>query len=164
MRRLYLQIYVAIVGILVVFAVLAGIAWHRGGLGPQDETLGGAASLVAERLPPAGGPADRQRALRELAARLRLDLTLWSPDGQALAAVGPGLPFPGRRAQSGWMPARGGPVGVLRLPDGRWLVGRADRHRTIHAGLVLILAALALAVAVGAYPVAPRLTRRPERL
>ena len=36
MRRLYLQIYVVIVAILVVFAVLAGAAWHHGGFETQE--------------------------------------------------------------------------------------------------------------------------------
>src|SRR5207253_6156672 len=166
MRRLYLQIYLAFVAILLVFAVLVGAAWHRGGLSPQGhETLEGAAALVADRLPSGGGPAEQQGALRALASTLGLNLTLWSADGRLLASVGEPLPFPGpQRAQSGWVPARGGPAGALRLPDGRWLVARQWRPRVVHGGLLLVLALLAVAVAIGAYPVARRLTRRLERL
>ena len=165
MRRLYLQIYVAFVAILFLFAILAGVAWHHGGLAFQDqESLDGAAALVSERLPPGGAPAEQDTALRSLASTLRLDLTLWSADGKRLAWAGERLPFPGDRARSGWMPARGGPVGLLRLPDGRWLVARRSGRRLLHTGLVVILPSLALAVAIGAYPLARRLTRRLERL
>jgi len=62
------------------------------------------------------------------------------------------------------MPARGGPVGFLRLPDGRWLVARHGHRRFARVGLLAVLALLAVAVAIGAYPVARRLTRRLERL
>jgi len=165
MRRLYLQIYVAFLGILAVFAVLVGVAWHHGGLAiDEEETLSGAASLVAERLPPDAGPDAQRAALRALAGRLRLNLTLWSADGRDVASVGDRLPYPGAQAHSGWMPARGGPVGVLRLPDGRLLVARSPRRRLLHASLVVIVALLGAAVAIGAFPVARRLTRRLERL
>jgi signal transduction histidine kinase len=165
MRRLYIQVYLAFLAILLVFSVLVAVAWHHGALAAQDQdTLDGAAALVADRLPPGVGPAEQQRALGSLAATLRLNLTLWDADGQPVAAVGERLPFPGGRLQSGWMPARGGPVGILRLPDGRWLVARQKQRRLGHRGIFVILGLLAVAVAVGAFPVVRRLTRRLERL
>ena len=52
MRRLYLQVYLAFLSILLVFAVLVAAAWHHGALASQDQdTLDGAAVLIAERLP-----------------------------------------------------------------------------------------------------------------
>ena len=165
MPRLYLQVYAAFIGVLLVFAVLVAVAWHHGGLAGQDpETLDGAADLVAQRIPGTLDARGQQEELRALATSLRLNMTLWSADGDAIASVGERLPFPGPRAQSGWIPARGGPVGVLRLPDGRWLVARSRGPRMRHIGLLVILALLAIAVAVGAYPVSRRLTRRLERL
>jgi len=165
MRRLYLQIYAAFLAILLVFSALVALAWHHGGLALDDEeTLAGAADIVAERLP-AGADAQTQgQALHALASRLRLDLTLWSADGRVLAWAGQRLPYPGPQARNGWMPGRGGPFGVLRLPDGRWLVARSSRRRLLHAGLLTIVGLLGVAVAIGAFPVARRLTRRLERL
>src|SRR5205807_5339212 len=53
----------------------------------------------------------------------------------------------------------------VRLPDGRWLVGRIPtRHRHPALALVGFLGAIALAVGLGAFPVVRRLTRRLERL
>ena len=165
MRRLYLQVYVAFLAILLVFSVLVAVAWHHGALAAQDQdTLDGAAVLIADRLPSGAAPAEQERALGALAATLRLNLSLWSADGRPLAAVGERLPFPGARTQSGWMVARGGPVGILRLPDGRWLVARQRQRRLAHGSIFVILALLAVAVAIGAFPVVRRLTRRLERL
>jgi len=165
MRRLYLQVYVAFVGILVVFAVLTATLWHLRGPSPEDQqTLDDVAALVAARLS-SGSPAEQEASLRALADPLRVNLTLWSAQGQVESSVGERLPYPGsERSQSGWMWARGGPVGYLRLPDGRWLVARQRHRRVVHAGLLAVLALLAVAVAIGAYPVARRLTRRLERL
>jgi two-component system, OmpR family, sensor histidine kinase RstB len=165
MRRLYLQIYVAFVAILFVFAILAGMAWHHGGFAfPDQESLDGAAALVSDRIPPGATPPELDKALRSLASTLRLDLTLWSADGQRLAWAGERLPYPGDRARSGWMPTRSGPAGVLHLTDGRWLVAKRSGRRLLHVSLLVILPTLALAVAIGAYPLARRLTRRLERL
>ena len=165
MRRLYLQVYVAFLAILLFFSVLVAAAWHHGALAAQDQdTLDGAAVLIAERLPSGVPAAEQQRTLGALAATLRLNLSLWSEDGQPLAAVGERLPFPRARLQSGWMLARGGPVGILHLPDGRWLVARQKQRRLGHGGIFVILGLLAVAVAIGAFPVVRRLTRRLERL
>jgi signal transduction histidine kinase len=56
-------------------------------------------------------------------------------------------------------------VWAVRLPDGRWAAARAWPSRTgppVAWGALLV--ALALAVAIGAFPLARRLTRRLERL
>src|SRR5207245_9559254 len=83
-----------------------------------------------------------------------------------LAAVGASLPAPeAGRERGGWIHRWGGPAWAVRLPDGRWLEARAPRgHGHAPYGLFLVLALLALAVGVGAYPVVRRLTSRLERL
>jgi len=93
MRRLYLQIYLAFIAILFVFAVVTAALWH----------------------------------LREP-----------RPDQTIDAA--------------------------RRLPDGRWLAARPPHRRVAHGALLVFLTVLAVAVFIGAYPVARRLTRRLERL
>jgi len=165
MRRLYLQIYLAFIAILFVFAAMAAALWNLRDARPEDQqVLDDMAALVADRLP-SGSVAEQQASLRALASRLRLNLTLWDGDGRLLAADGEQLPFPGReRTQSGWMAARGGPIGFLRLPDGRWLAARQPHRRVVHRALLVFLTVLAFAVGIGAYPVARRLTRRLERL
>src|SRR6185503_5573764 len=102
-----------------------------------------------------------------LAADLRADVALFGADRSPLAAVGSALPPPGQgRDHGGWLThADGRPVWAVRLPDGRWLVARLPRGHGIPGyRIFLMLALLALAVGVAAYPVARRLTRRLERL
>jgi signal transduction histidine kinase len=168
MRRLYLQVYLSFVGILCLFAVLVMLAWRLVPAGEEDERmLDGLGALAAELLPPDRPRSEQEAVLRRLASPLHIQLTLWSPQGVPLAEVGRRLPFPGAtRTRGGWMGAHGGPLGALRLPDGRWLVARHHARPPFGHGAALLLAVtmLAMAVAVGAYPLARRLTRRIERL
>jgi signal transduction histidine kinase len=167
MRRLYLQVYAAFLGIALLFGLLMwGVWWLRPAGDEQQRMLDGLAALVADALPPASAPPDAMRAkLGELAIKFRADLTLRHADGALLASVGDELPAPPAAQQdSGWLGWRGrGPTAALHLPDGRWLIAHPRQsHR--RGGLFLSLALLALAIALGAYPVARRITRRIERL
>ncbi|MCA0304514.1 MAG: HAMP domain-containing histidine kinase, partial [Proteobacteria bacterium] len=91
---------------------------------------------------------------------------LYRPDGQPIAAAGEPPPrFEPRRARPGWRRGPGGPTFTLQLPDGRWLVARQVRERANPMfWITAFLALVALAVAVGAYPVVRGLGRRLERL
>jgi signal transduction histidine kinase len=167
MRRLYLHVYLSFLGVLLLFAVMVGLAWHHGpfDLHSREPTFAGMAALAAELLPTGRPAAEHEATLRRVAGSLDIDAALWSADGTAVAAVGGPLPFPRGRTGSGWMGARGGPTFALRLPDARWLVVRHPAHgRSRPLGALVVVGALALAVAVGAYPLVRRLTRRLERL
>jgi signal transduction histidine kinase len=160
MRRLYLRIYLAVVASLAVFALVAGLAWH-GFAEPwwSDEALGTVARNI---LPPAGAPAsEQQAALQRLARDLHIDLALFAPDGTRTALVGHPIEAPQRVGRQRGL--RGPQVWAARLEDGRWLAARAP-HRGGPAVGVFILALILVAIAVGAYPVVRRLTRRIERL
>ncbi|MDX1488185.1 MAG: HAMP domain-containing sensor histidine kinase, partial [Acidiferrobacterales bacterium] len=83
-------------------------------------------------------------------------------DGALLAAVGEALPAPPPAwTESGWLGV--GPTFAIALPDGRWLVVRHLHRHRVTPWLVAI-ALLALAIAVGAYPIVRRITGRLERL
>jgi signal transduction histidine kinase len=168
MRRLYLRIYLAVLASLAAFALAAGLLWRAFGEdGPWSQVYEVAATLAQNALPPAGAPrTEQQAALEKLAANLRADVALFAPDRSPLAAVGAPLAAPEvGRERGGWIHRWGGPAWAVRLPDGRWLAARAPRgHGHAPYGLFVVLALLALAVGVGAYPVVRRLTSRLERL
>src|SRR3989442_1910707 len=168
MRRLYVRIYFAVLASLAVFALAAGLLWRAFGEdGRWSQAYEVAATLAQNALPRAGAPkTEQQAALEKLAANLRADVALFAPDRSPLAAVGAPLPAPAAdRERGGWIHRGSGPAWAVRLPDGRWLEARASRdHRHAPYGLFLVLALLALAVGVGAYPVVRRLTSRLERL
>jgi signal transduction histidine kinase len=168
MKRLYVQIFLTVAAAIVLFAVLAGIAWRYLGE-PRFAAAGreAIADLVYAALPPADAPREEQRAaLERLAGRVPRDIGLFDATGGAIAQIGRRLPPPNiRRADGGWVGRRGAPALSIPLPDGRWVVTRFRRppHSPL-PGLAMTLGLLALGVAVGAFPVVRRLTRRLERL
>jgi signal transduction histidine kinase len=168
MRRLYLGIYLAVLASLVAFALVSGFVWRLlDDAGPAAQAFEVAGKLAQNVLPPAGAPAsEQQAALEQLAANLRADVALFADDRTPLASVGAPLSPPdAARDRGGWLRRWGGPAGAIHLPDGRWLVARVPHeHRRPGAGLFFVLALVAVAVGVGAYPVVRRLTARLERL
>jgi signal transduction histidine kinase len=167
MRRLYLQIYAAFLGILLLFGVLVTVASLLIPVHPQDpQLLDELGTVLSELLPGLERPVDElQAAVTRLGRLFPIHLTVRSPDGVLLAAVGPPLPAPPpERLASGWIRARGaGPTVALSLPDGRVVVARwQPQHRPF--GLLRALGLLAIAIALGAYPIVRRITRRLERL
>ena len=168
-RRLYLQIYLTFVGILVLFSVLLSLAWMFVPHGAEEfRVFEGAEAVLGELLPgPEHSNEELQAVLERLRQRLPLHLAVHGPQGRLLAAVGDRLPPPHRgRTQSGWMRSHGeGTTVAVRLPGERWLVARHGPHGPGFAGGWLGgLALLAVAIAVGAYPLVRRTTRRLERL
>jgi signal transduction histidine kinase len=168
MRRLYLQVYAAFVGIVVLLSVAAAVA--AGVFGPRTRhdarLLQGMATLASEFVPPPAA-GDTQERLRRLSERLGLALAIYAPDGATIASTGVGLPAPRPGwTSSRWVALRGPGHGVaLRLDDGRWLMAGTRVNRAAHLlGGAVGLALIAVLIAVGAYPVARRITRRIERL
>jgi len=167
MRRLYLQIYLAFVGVLLVFGLLMALTWWLvPGDNQQHGTLEGMSTLVGEVLPSRDAPLPGlQKEVERLAAEFNADITVRGADGAALAQSGDALPMPPiERTRSGWVRLPGGPpVLALHLADGRWVVARW-KHRRHGMGLLGALLLLAAVLAAGAYPVARRITGRLERL
>ncbi|MBH9575783.1 HAMP domain-containing sensor histidine kinase [Inhella proteolytica] len=176
MKSLYLRIYLTVVAVLLAFALIGGWLAHRQierereqAEQAQDERLQAMADLLERALPPADAPAFEQaHALRRWSLQLRMPLALESATGERLAST----PRFERRQELG----EGSPPKVLTLSDGRrLLVLRPWRPRAglppvfgplferAHVlGLLFVL--LFIGVALGAYPVVRRLTRRLETL
>jgi signal transduction histidine kinase len=167
MRRLYLQIYLTIVAILIIVFIAVGALWRIATASRLDHAIEIASEFVQADLPPAAAPrADQQRALDQLRRQLAADAALYAADGRLLAGVGRPIP-PSRldRTATGWVPGPGGPSWLIRLNDGRSLIIRLPRAPLRPgAWVIVVLTALAAAAAIGAYPIARRLTRRLERL
>lgn len=168
-RHFYLQVYLAFVAALGLFALSSMLLWR---MAPRDQDadlfLDGMAGLVGEALPAADRPETEQRAaLERLASRFPADLTLIDRNGLAVAHVGPPLPAPRETLPgSGVYHVSGrGMLAQLRLADGRLLLAdHRKRHHFRPFGALGMLALLAIALALAAHPVARRLTRRLERL
>jgi len=166
MRRLYLQIYLTIVGSLVLVVITAGLLWHfMAGVPPFGQPFEIAGEVLAELVPAADAPlAQQQQVIDRWARRLGADLALYGRANEPLAAAGQRLPAPSR-GTGGWQRTPVGPAVSIHLPDGRWLVARLPLQRRPSAFvLAVFLGAIALVVALGAFPVVRRLTGRLERL
>ena len=167
MRHLYLRIYFAFVGILVVFMLLMSAAWWLLRDDDDRRSLDGIAALVSVALPAADAPrAQLQAAVDRIAQDLPSRLTVRSADGTLLAHAGEALPPPPPGLErSGLRRLRGaGHVALLHLPDGRWIAAKRLRPERREFGWLLALALLAATLAVGAYPVVRGITGRLERL
>jgi len=167
MLRLYLRFYLALVASLVLFVIATAALWHFTGDSAEQAgvTLG---RLVQNILPPATAPAvDQQTALGRLADGLKGNVTLFDPNGVAVASIGRSLPFPGDRHHDavGMFRWDHAPASYVRLADGRWLVASVPMGTgPSRAAFHLILVLLALAIGVAAYPIVRQISRRLERL
>lgn len=167
-RRLYLQIYAAIVASLVLAAILAGIAFAV--FDDRDDRPGRTVISLVERtlalaLPPAGAPrAEQDAALQRIGADLSIDLALFDAERGLIGFVGARPDAPPTDG-TGWAHHRGGPGADIQLPDGRRIEARLilPEGRRFFA-LPLALACVALAIALASYPLVRRLTGRLERL
>ncbi|HKC43449.1 MAG TPA: ATP-binding protein [Burkholderiales bacterium] len=169
MKRLYLQLYVTVVASLIVFALAAGYLWRvLVHVAPPPQAAELAGEIAQGALPPPDAPREvQQAALDRLSAGGRVPIALYAPDGTRIAQVGPQLLGPGEARRRAEFPWGGRRVWTLELPDGRWIAARLPRRERpplAPLGLVATLGLLAIAIAVGAYPVVRRATRRLERL
>ncbi len=166
MRRLYLQIYLTVVAAVFASVLVVGLAWRIFGpdRGDEQRFVAGMASVLARALPPeTGDAAEQQKALEELAAAVDSPLTLRDPSGRVLARVGDELPAPDPRDFRDGSPlnTHHHEIIALRFADGRTLT---TSRRRAPIGLLLSILGFAGALALGAYPIVRRITRRVETL
>ncbi len=164
MRRLYLQIYLGFLAILVAIVVAAAVLGSllRDAEPPGIAWAEGFAAILAEDLPPDQSAAESRATLSRRAETMQLDLALWDASGRPIASTGP--PWAELSAEPGTARRRrmGPPRLVVTLADGRFLGLRIRHSRARHLGFLASLLAVAAVVAAGAYPLARRLTRRLE--
>ncbi len=192
MRSLYFRVWLTVVGALALFALASGwfvqrhveqerLRWDA----VASERLAAWGDLIQRSLPPPDAPvAEQAAAVQEWSQRLRMPLALDNEQGERIGAAGA---FE-RRAEDARFAAR---AVAIRLDDGRtlWVMRRGPRADGAGAargpggagraaafsaltppgwppgtGFVLVLVLVFLAVALGAFPVVRRLTRRLEAL
>ncbi|MCW5624380.1 MAG: HAMP domain-containing protein [Burkholderiales bacterium] len=181
-NRLYLRIWFAFLGVLLVFGLLLGGLWW---LLPDDRAGGDmletVALLVGDALP--ASPTDRiprpdapppkpgpppspelQQRIHRIAERLSADVTVHDAAGRLTAHSGRPLPPPPPDVRSSRvLRTPGGPIVILKLEDGR-TVSVGIRRRPPAVGLAGAAGLLLATTAVGAFFVVRRVTQRLERL
>ena len=169
MRKLYFQIYLGVIASLALLVILAGTFWHfQGRNSPPAQMLQTVRDVIVMVLPSPDAPEVEQQVVLERLARPSLPrITLYSADMKMMAHVGVALPPPEPDThKDGWMRRPGpGSAWIMHLPDGRWLLAQPPhKHQSAPFSLVLSLGLIGLVVAIVAYPMARRLTRRLETL
>jgi signal transduction histidine kinase len=161
---LYIRFYLALLGSLVAFALIAGLVWHLGGAASvrmSDPT----SRLVLALAPSSSDSADQQHvALQRMAEAFQARVTLVSADQSPIAtatpaedrSIGAAVTLPAAPLVGEWS---------VRLADGREVhvaSTRASGHSMFTATFIFLV--LALAVGAAAFPIMRRLARRLERL
>lgn len=167
-RRLYLRIYLSVLGIVALLPVMLALAWYSHSQPHEwiDPTRRALATAAADALPPAtASDAEQQGVLARWQSAMEVDLALYDADGRVRALAG----------QEPWI-SNVPPLTLVRLGanppdyplplgDGRWLLlhERAGDHSQPRH-LVIFVGLIALMIAVGCYFIARWLTRRLEHL
>lgn len=184
MKSLFLRIYLTVVAVLLAFALLAGAVAQRQldrerelFDAAQDERVQAMGELLHRALPPADAPVEQQaEALRRWGQQLRVPLALEDAQGVRIATMPRFERMAERLADRVALEPQ-----VVPLEDGRRLLvmrlrgaARADAEKPLIPGwprspagvhaLLVLFGLLFVGVAVGAYPVVRRLTRRLETL
>lgn len=162
-HKLYLQIYFAFLGGLLLFALLAGITWKYMGDSDERGHFQSALSVLLTEALPEHAPIEKSKqTMLKLAKEFNVQLSLYSHDNRHLASTSSRLPLPREQIKSGWNHNRKGGQFVLRLSDGRWLVV-SHREPRFPGAIVVILLLLGV-LGLAAYPLSKRLTCRLEHL
>jgi signal transduction histidine kinase len=164
-RHLFLRLHLAFIGITLVSLLLTAVlarAFHQPG-GPVAHYLAPLArALDCEPDKPCQSEAARQ--LTETSRELGIDIVVWNRDRRAVFQAGTPLPAPDK-FWVGWHHTGHGPAWLTPLGDGRMLGLRERGHLGPRGRLFLpMLLALAVAMAVGLYPLSRSITRRVEEL
>ncbi len=165
-RRLFLQIYLTMFGIVLLFGVLAAVGWwFTYDDAPQVELRRGIGVLLQKALPAPDAPRSQvEAALARVDGELGARIAVLGPDGRLLGSLGEALPAP-EEPPIGWRAGRSHAF-VLPLPDGRFVLygPKRDSPHVVMIGILVVLAVLLRAVGMGAWPLARRLARRLQRL
>ncbi|MBB6188661.1 HAMP domain-containing sensor histidine kinase [Rhodanobacter sp. MP7CTX1] len=166
-QRLYMRIYLTTLASLAVVVILSALLWQftaeRSADADHDRFMG---ALVSRALPPDDDAATLQTSLAALVVPPTEGLALYDRHGVRLAGAGNQTGINGPAMTAPTMPIHANAIlRIIRLDDGRVVVARMHTSSlNLHLGGLALLALIALAVALGTYPVVRRLTRRLEEL
>lgn len=167
MNRLYLQIYGAVLAVLLLFACLmVGAFWLFEEDSGRADWLQQMQVFAEATIPPVNAPPERlRRFARAIAEPFDVDLTIYDAKGGVLVRLGQIVPAPPAAGGSQWIRQRRRHGGIaLALSDGRWIVMKGEGRGRRVSHLFAAIAMLTLATGIAVFPLVRRLTRRLEVL
>ena len=165
-QRLHVRIYLTTLASLAVVVILCALLWRftaeRSADTEHDRFMG---ALVAAALPVNAGPQALQASLARLVVAPIRGLAMFDRQGVRLAAAGDAARLDGSALTASGHDHMMSTLRAIPLDDGRVVLVRfqSDALQFHLRGLVMI-GLIALAVALGTYPVSRQITRRLERL
>ncbi len=166
--KFYLRIYLAMLASLVLAFVLMALTWQILLNNPRyfQLKMDHFSQIANDVLPASGVTKERQLvALKRWGDWMDSDLSLYAADGALLNSTKKDAParVPEDVKQDWFF---GFPFSVVsQLPDQRWLVMQSNRvYFAPTLGQVLLALLVAMALALGSYPIVRRLTKRLEHL
>lgn len=170
MRKLHVQIFLTLFLVVILFGLLVSIAWWARDNGkPERRAFAAVQALIEEALPPQTASNDRlTETLERLGDRVGAHITVRDSQGQLLAAYGPVLEHLEQiDKKKGWIFGHERTAGIV-LSDGRQVVAKQvkDHDDKFRHGFdfIAVVFSFVIALGLGAYPMARRLTRRLQRL
>lgn len=166
MRRLYLQIFLGFIAMLLVcMAVFSSALWLLRDEPEERHAPRGAVGVLAQLLPPDLPQDQVQAEVERYGEAFRARITLRRRDGSIIAAAGEPLPPPPPGMRGGPLQLEGGPPAfVTRLSDGRVLTVQRPGRPPPPRNALAALAAAVVALSIGALLLSRRITRRLEKL
>lgn len=160
---LFWKIYLTIVGSLAAVAITVALAAM---LVPSSDRDWGAwrDRVVIAMFPAEDEPAELAFTAERLRAGTGADIAIFDADGRPLASAGNPI-RPETVERRGWRMAEAGKLHRFDLPGDRLLIARFDPpFQPQRTQFLALLALVATAIGVAAWPVVRHLTRRLERL
>ena len=167
MNRLYLQIYGAVLAVLLLFAILmAGALWLFDDDSGRRDWLQQMQVFAEAVVPPVDAPPERlERFAHAISEPFDVDLTIYDAAGDVLVRLGQRVPRPPETGGSQWIRRRRGHGAIaLALSDGRWIIMEGGPGGRPIPRLLAAIVMLTLATGIAVYPLVRRLTRRLEVL
>ncbi|MDB5799138.1 MAG: Sensor histidine kinase [Rhodocyclales bacterium] len=158
-HHLYRQIYFGFMAVVVFVCLIAACVFWTFRVPGETRMDAHIKPLLTRLLPANAGAAEQAATLADIAATVHGSVALYDHDGLRIAASGETMPLTFLQEENGQAHRFSN---VIVFADGRQLLLRWGAQAK-HIALAWI-AALALLVALGTWPVARRLTRRLERL
>lgn len=167
--RLFIQIYSMLWVALLAFAVLGHFIWNHFGDQDFEENLLDRTTGIAELLLPEDSAplSDLHGSLQTISDMLSFDVTVFDPDGHALASTRSVVPQAPEIAIKGeWLNLEWPALWVTALDDGRIVLVDLNHPAILSkdVAIAISLAVLAICIALALFPVTCRLVGRLQRL
>lgn len=160
---LFWKVYLTIAGSLAAVAITVALAVSLGST-PEQDWSGWPDRILVAMFPAEDGPDEIAATIDRLRAGTGADIAIFDADGVPVASAGNAV-APEMLETRGWRHGQDGKLFRFDLPGERVLIARFDPpDHTPRARFLVLLALVATAIGIAAWPIVAHLTRRLERL